>query len=83
MHVKVYSYTDEDYETRQQLFIDDKCVQYVGPLCECPEDAIIGRDLVSCEDIAEYMSRAACAVQNGETFTMERIDVDRDAWDAL
>lgn len=40
---------------RETLFIDDKEVMYVVPLSECPEDAILERDLVGPADFAELL----------------------------
>ena len=50
-----------------------KCIggEYVGPLFECPEDAIIGRSLVSCATIIDYMRKAYEAGKNGEDFKVE------------
>lgn len=45
--------------------------EYVSPLCECPEDAIIGRSLVSCATIIDYMRKAYEAGKNGEDFKVE------------
>jgi len=83
MELVVYSYTDDDFYDRQKLYINGKEVQYVGPLCECPEDAIIGRDLVSCADIVHYMQQAVTAVTDGETVTYQFVTLSEDEWDAL
>lgn len=48
--------------------------EYVGPLCECPEDAIIGRDLISCGAIIGYMKQAYEAGKNGEEFVVENTE---------
>jgi len=58
-------------EERQALYIDDKWVESVGPLCENPEDAIIGRSLVACTDIVSYMVKAYEAGKKGEPFEVE------------
>jgi hypothetical protein len=42
--------------------------EYVDPLFEHPEDAIIGRSLVSYDEIIEYMKKAFEADKNGEEF---------------
>lgn len=63
-----------DYEESQSMTIDGKQRLSVGPLCECPEDAIIGRDLVSCEDIANFMRLAYDAAKNGERLTIEVVE---------
>lgn len=45
----------------------------VYPLYECPEDAIIGRDLISCDEIAEAMKVAYEAGKAGEDFIIEKV----------
>jgi hypothetical protein len=64
----ITSFETEDYGAREKLEIDGKRVLCVRPLCECPEDAIIGRDLVSCYDVLSLMRRAHAAGLKGEEF---------------
>ena len=71
MKIRINSYKDCDYFRRECLFIDGKQVVSVGPLCECPEDAIIGRDLVSCYDILHYMKLAHQAGTNNQPLEIE------------
>lgn len=71
MKIIFRSSTDSDYLVRERMDIDGKEALYVGPLCECPEDAIIGRDLVSCTDVIAYMRRAFEAGKNGEDLIVE------------
>lgn len=61
----------DDCGESQNMMIDGKERLRVGPLCECPEDAIIGRDLVSCCDVAEYMRQAYEAGKRGEVFNLQ------------
>jgi hypothetical protein len=63
----------EDLE-RQTMIIGGKERLYVGPLSDCPEDAIIERDLVSCVDVANYMKEAYEAGKRGENFSIEVVD---------
>jgi hypothetical protein len=56
--VEVLRYENRDYDTYESLKINGKVSVGVSPLYECPEDAIIGRDLVSCSDIQRYMEMA-------------------------
>lgn len=63
---------ERDYQTIQSMEIDGKYTCSVGG--SEPEDCIIGRDLISCSDIAVYMERAYSAGVNGETFTMEVVE---------
>ena len=46
----------------------------VRPLCECPEDAVIGRGLVSCNRIIDLMKLAYQAGKNGEEFVVKTIE---------
>ncbi len=73
MNVKVYT-LEEDYNISQTLVVDGKEREYVRPLCECPEDAIIGRSLISCGTIASLMKEAHEAGARGEPFEIERVD---------
>lgn len=79
----IYSETENVYD---DLAADEMTVlgadgtkiahEYVGPLCECPEDAIIGRDLISCGAIISYMRKAYEAGVNGEPFIVEEVEWD-------
>lgn len=42
---------------RETLIIDEKKVMSVGPLSECPEDAILERDLVGPSDFASLLEK--------------------------
>lgn len=53
--VEVRSWQNSDYCTHDSLRINGVQKFYVGPLWECPEDAIIGRDLISSSDIASFL----------------------------
>lgn len=77
MHIKIYE-TNEDYERREVMHIDGVYRESVGPLCECPEDAIIGRSLISCKTIAGYMRKAYEAGKNGETFECELVEGEEE-----
>lgn len=50
----------------------------VYPLCECPEDAIIGRDLISCTEIADAMKFAYEAGKAGEPFEIAIVGEEAD-----
>lgn len=77
MHIKIYQWTNKYDRCRcQNLYIDGKDVRYVGR--SEPEDAIIGRDLVSCVEIKDFMERAFNAAKNGEEFTVEVVKGDPD-----
>lgn len=79
----VYSQTENVYDDlaadEMQVYDNEgNCIEneYVGPLCECPEDAIIGRDLISCDTIIKYMRMAYEAGVNGEPFIVEEVEWD-------
>lgn len=46
----------------------------VYPLCECPEDAILERDLVGCFDIFKFMQLAYEAGKNGESLELVKME---------
>lgn len=51
----VSSQSEWDDRTGQRLYIDGRPVLTVIDLTDCPEDAIIGRDLTSAEEVADYI----------------------------
>ncbi|MEK5139117.1 hypothetical protein MKZ18_06375 [Priestia sp. FSL W8-0001] len=53
--VTVKSWEDSDYCTHDVLEVNGKQIFGVRPLSECPEDAIIGRDLISSSEIASFL----------------------------
>lgn len=68
MKIDIYTWEDDEGYKRQALYIDEVDRKYVGPLCECPEDAIIGRDLIDCEDLLIYFKAGYETAKKGETF---------------
>lgn len=76
MKVDVYSWEDNKYRTHQALFINGSWVDDVCDLCETPEDAIIGRDLKDCNDLAYYLKKGYEAAKNGEELEIEYHEVD-------
>lgn len=79
MNVKIKKSENYDGNTCEEMFINGKSVCYVSPLCECPEDAIIGRSLISCCEIFKYMKLAYEAGKNGEELELlEIIDTDEE-----
>lgn len=53
--VKVISGEGWEGLRRERLEIDGEEVMHVGPLSECPEDAILERDLVGPSDFASLL----------------------------
>jgi len=76
LKIEIKCHTDSNDFEREALIIDGKKRRYVGPLCDCPEDAIIGRSLVSCSEITGYMKQAYEAGKNGDEFDVEIIKID-------
>lgn len=74
MNIRIESTTNRDSYETQRMEIDGKHELTVRPLCESPEDAIIGRDLVSCWEIANLMKRAYLASKEGQEFNCELVD---------
>lgn len=55
VEVKVVSGEGWEGLRRETLFIDDKEVMSAGPLSECPEDAVLERDLKGPSDFASLL----------------------------
>lgn len=73
--MKIQVYTKEvDYNISQTLVVDGQEREHVRPLWECPEDAVIGRDLISCGTIASLMKEAHEAGARGEPLEIEKLD---------
>lgn len=62
---------NEDYYTTQTLFANDQSIASVSDLSECPEDAIIGRDLVDCNDIKKWIKYGYDAAKRGDELIFE------------
>ena len=67
---------DWEHLEYQKMYIDGEKSISIYPLCECPEDAIIGRDLISCVEISELMERAYNAGLNKESFEVMVLNDD-------
>ncbi|MFA4971818.1 MAG: hypothetical protein WC683_04345 [bacterium] len=57
---------ERDYYTHQRMKVNGKEKLSIGPLCECPEDAIVGRSLVDCDQVLDLMREAHAAGARGE-----------------
>ena len=64
--IRVEEDNDDDCFTSQTLFENDVEIANVSDLCDCPEDAIIGRDLVDCNDIQEWIKYGYDAAKRGD-----------------
>jgi hypothetical protein len=80
MKIVINSWQNGDGLTCEEVTIWDKEGNDTGfavhPLCECPEDAIIERDLVSCSDVVKFMEMAYNAGIKGEGFEVERKEMN-------
>jgi hypothetical protein len=81
MKVLIRSAQDKyDYRSGQSMLIDDKEMLSIYDLSDCPEDARIGRDLVDCNRVFDFMKRAYLAGKNGEELLFSEETVE---WDDL
>ncbi len=78
MRIVIKTRVGRDELQRQRMDIDGVQRLHVGPLCECPEDAIIERDLVSCDDVVKYMVEAHAAGLRGEEMVVHEITDDEE-----
>lgn len=69
--LRVETVEEEDYYTYQTLYANEQEIASVGDLSECPEDAIIGRDLVDCKDIAYWIMYGYDAAKRGYELIFE------------
>lgn len=74
--IKCVTHTNND-DYSEKMIVDGKEILSIHSLSECPEDAIIGRDLISCYEIKEYMKLAYEAGKNGEDFNVEVINIKK------
>jgi hypothetical protein len=77
--VKGVSYYD-DTPTHDVLVLNDQnnleVNYFISSLCECSEDAIIGRDLIDGYDLIKIAKLAYEAGKNGEELILEMADED-------
>ncbi len=71
-----YHSEEDDYGISDHMSVFDDTgkkieQESVYPLCERPEDAIIGRGLISCDRIIDLMQLAYNAGKNGEEFVLK------------
>ncbi len=78
MKINIYTRTGRDELQRQRMEIDGKVRKHVHPLSECPEDAIIERDLTSCDEIAAFMVEAHAAGARGEAMEVHELPESGD-----
>lgn len=74
MEIKVINGTNYDDMATLEIEVDGKHVIGVYPLYDCPEDAILERDLGFAYDIPELMRKAYEAGKRGEEFSIIEVD---------
>lgn len=75
--VVLFMYEDSEYRMYDELHINGKLRKRVGSLSDCPEDACIGRDLVSCGDIMDYMQEVyADVITNNQEYKFIVLEQD-------
>lgn len=70
MEIELIVTEDGDRLARHEVKVDGKSVARIYPLCECPEDAIIGRDLIDGNDIFGYIKMGYDAAKRGEELSI-------------
>lgn len=76
MKIKVLKKINGSGDESNQVLVDGRKVATVYPLWECPEDAIIGRDLISGGEIANYIKMGFEAGKRGEEIEIVEEIVD-------
>lgn len=71
MKIRLNVSTDYDGNEIHDLFINDKEDLSIRSLSECPEDAIIGRDLIDGNQIIDYIQMGYDAAKRGEELEIE------------
>ena len=71
MKIKIVQGKNFDGALTEEMYIDDKEVLHAFPLYECPEDATLERDMISCSDVVALMKEAWIAGSEGEMITTE------------
>jgi hypothetical protein len=74
MDIRIEYGQRDDYVNWQEMFIDGDSVLFVKDLWETPEDACLGRDLVSPSQVVYFMKKAFGAGRRGEEFTVEEVE---------
>lgn len=70
MDIKIIQSWNEDNARSEEMYIDGKFIESTYPMYECPEDATLERDLVSCSRISQLMKLAYNAGVSGDDFSV-------------
>lgn len=76
MKIEQLNSTDSNDCARVRLFVDGKQIVSIGCLSECPEDAMLERDLNFVYNIPKLMRQAYDAGKNGDAFDFTSIEDD-------
>ena len=71
MNIKIEKSINPYEQRSQEMFINNESKVWVTDLTEDPEDAIIGRGLIDCEEIVSLMELAYKAGKNNEEFIVK------------
>lgn len=71
MKIKILRGTNRDGDDHEEMYIDGSVVLSAYPLCECPEDATLERDMISCDEVETLMFKAFKAGKAGEDYSYE------------
>ena len=80
LYIRNYIDTSEGWIQRQELYDKDKEIYCVNNLADCPEDAIIERDLFSAEEYVEAVRYGIeLAKQGFDNIEFDSMDLE-DEW---
>jgi len=71
MKVKIIRGTNSDGADHEEMYIDGKSILSAYPLYECPEDATLERNMISCDEVETLMRKAYEAGKAGEDYSYE------------
>lgn len=78
--IKIRHGEDDNYNSREALYIDGEYVMYAGPLWECPEDATLERDLHGPSSFVDLLKQIIDE-HNGKQIKFEYEEVNLDEED--
>lgn len=74
MKIEIKVGQSADYGENHKVIIDGVTKHCIYPLCECPEDAMIGRSLIDGFQILEAIRMGYEAAKRGEELIVETIE---------
>ncbi|KKL48516.1 hypothetical protein LCGC14_2324710 [marine sediment metagenome] len=78
MNIEIKCWTDTSYcgGDSEGMKINGKHRLSVSGLSDCPEDAIVGRDLIDCRQVSRFMAEAHKAGAEGEKLSIKIMEVE-------